>query len=165
MAEDRANSNARVFPTLPGVYSEGVKVIPGGSQPLTPSTYKPPFDIWTALGRTDQSKPPAKVNASTGGSSEKYLRGSDKYGDSIKPDTRPKPNQGTRVDRYSENLGSKVYGGSQPGAIPITGNVTPPTPPKNPGRVATFFNGLKGKGGGGFGGGLPGSQFGIPKID
>jgi hypothetical protein len=160
MAEDRANSNARVFPTLPGVYSEGVKVIPGGSQPTTPSTYKPPFDLWTAMGRTDQSKPPAKVNTSTG-SSEKYLRGSDKYGDSIKPESRPKPNQGTKV--FTPGVGTKTFGGSQPGAIPITGN---PTPPKNPGRVSTFLNGLKGnlgKGGGGFGIGGGGGPF--NKID
>lgn len=145
MAEDRANSNARVFPTLPGVYSEGVKVIPGGSQPLTPSTYKPPFDLGAALGRPDlQSKPSAKINS--GPTTGKYVMGSDRYGppNTVKPELRPQPNQGTKV--FTPGVGTKTYGGSQPGAIPITGNVTPPTPPKNPGRVATFFKGVKGGG-------------------
>jgi hypothetical protein len=104
------------------------------------------------MGRKDQSKPPAKVNVNTPatataaskGYSEKYLSGSDKYGDSIKPESRPKPNQGTKV--FTPGVGTTTYGGSQPGAVPITGNVTPPTPPKTPGRVATFFKGVKGGG-------------------
>ena len=141
MAEDRANSNARVFPTLPGVYSEGVKVIPGGSQPLTPN--KPPFDLGKALGYPDQSKPSAKINNSTGGPDKaKFVMGSERYGppNTVKPEGRPAPNQGTKV--FTPGVGTKTFGGSQPGAIPITG----PTPPKNPGRVATFFKGVKGGG-------------------
>ena len=124
MAEDRANSNARVFPTLPGMYNEGVNVIPGGSKPPTKPTNSPLNRLtpeWVKFNSEVLSSMKNSVDGKTA-------------------PTRPAPNQGTKV--VTPGVGTKTFGGSQPGAIPITG----PTPPKNPGRVATFFKGVKGGG-------------------
>jgi hypothetical protein len=121
-------------------FNEGVKVIPGGSQPLTPSTYKPPFTMFPDL----KEVPPAKINSSTGPDRGKYIMGSDKYGppNTVKPEVRPQPNQGTRT--WKPGKGPVVIGGSNPGAVPIL------PAPKSPGRIANFFGG---RGGGMMGGG------------
>jgi hypothetical protein len=68
---------------------------------------------------------------------------------------RPQPNQGVTVP--GRNGGPPVtIGGSKPGSVQITG--PNPAIPKTPGRVATFFGGLRG---GGLGGGGLGGMFGI----
>jgi hypothetical protein len=76
--------------------------------------------------------------------------------------------KGVNDDWRNKPVVARGFGGT--GSAPVQINSAPtPTAPKAPSRVSTFLNGIKnsvGKGGGGFGGGgLPGSNFGIPKFD
>lgn len=137
-APDRAGSNARVFPTLPGMYNEGVNIIPGGSKPTTTPN--------SSLNRLTPEW--VKFNSEVLSSMKNSVDGKT-------ASTRPAPNQGTTVAKPTG--GSVTIGGSKPGAIPVTDAM--PKPPTNPGRVATFFKGKAGGLGPMLGGSGPFNKF------
>jgi hypothetical protein len=139
-----------VVENIPG-FKDGVKVIPGGSKPPTP---KNPLDQLNRFGtQIFGEKAPAQINSSKGGTDKgpnvEGLKKGQYYGyEKVDPEGRPKPNQGTRVP----GAGMKppvTIGGERPGAVPITG--PNPTIPKTPGRIASFFGGMRGGSGGGGG--------------
>jgi hypothetical protein len=125
-------------------FNEGVKPIPGGSQPTTPSSARVPYpDYYKVM------TPPLPINASTGGAADsKYALGERGAGkgeasELMKPVPRPKANQGTTT--FKPGTGPVTIGGEKPSAIPVTG----PKAPKAP-RLRGGFGGILG-GGGAFG--------------
>ncbi len=135
-------------------FNSGVRSIPAGSQPKTPSTsFTSMPDYYQVI------KQPAKINAAKGGTEQsKYaygerMTGKGQASELIKPEGRPKPNQG--VTTFVQGKGPVTIGGEKPGAIKV---VDPSAKaPKKPGRVERFWYGSGGRrgGGGGGGGGLP----------
>lgn len=98
----------------------GVNIVPAGSRPLTPKSPSiAPFpDYYKTI------TPPAKINAATGGTeNSKYARGEKMGGKGeasvgMKPEPRPKPNQGVTVP----GTGGKppvTIGGEKPGAVKV----------------------------------------------
>ena len=155
---DRANNPARnvssslppILPPGSGVGSapvNGVRTGPSGSfgfpTPKSPGSHNTPLDPYRVV------TPPAPINSSKGGTDTgRYAMGEQLGGrgeamQTLKPEGRPKPNQGTR------GTGGVIVGGERPGAVPITG--PNPTIPKTPGRIASFFGGMRGGSGGGGG--------------
>jgi hypothetical protein len=123
-------------------FNSGVRAIPAGSQPKTPSTaFTSMPDYYQVI------KEPAKINAAKGGTEQsKYaygerMTGKGQASELIKPQGRPQPNQGTTS--FSPGKGPVTLGGEKPSAIKIT------DPASKPSRIASFFGG---RGGGGLGG-------------
>jgi hypothetical protein len=144
------NPNQSQFPPAnPDGFKDGVKVIPGGSQ--TPTQTNSQRFPWSSSQKSEYRvvTPPAEINSSKGGAGTgQYVRGEQLGGrggfmQDIPPVPRPKPNQGT------VGTGGVVIGGEKPGAVKITG--PNPTIPKPPGRIASFFGGMRGGSGGGGG--------------
>ncbi|CAB4147894.1 hypothetical protein UFOVP696_114 [uncultured Caudovirales phage] len=85
-------------PTSPQ-FNEGVRPIPGGSQPTTPSSARAPMfpDFYRVV------TPPLPINASKGGAADsKYAKGEQMGGkggmmETLKPIPRPEPGQGAKV--------------------------------------------------------------------
>ncbi len=133
-------------------FKSGVKTIPAGSQPKSPAS--PPYASPLYPDYDKVVKPPAKINSAVGGTgTSRYVYGETAIGDKVKPEGRPKPNQG--VTTFVQGKGPVTIGGEKPGAIKV---VDPSAKaPKKPGRVERFWYGSGGRrgGGGGGGGGLP----------
>jgi hypothetical protein len=79
-------------------FNEGVKPIPGGSQPTTPSSARVPYpDYYKVM------TPPLPINSARGGTeTSKYAQGERMAGkgeasERMKPVPRPEPGQGAKV--------------------------------------------------------------------